>query len=460
MSQQSGQSVNRQQPKTRQRRQKLPQQQLQRQAAIRAEKLAASRKVVTARARSKSRAGQREPMLPQLELGQVSQRLPGLPQPLLNSSEPLSSKTAMTTPADFGPSRSKSSGLVANLLLQSLRLIILGIGVAAIAGTALSLLPLGSKRPAAQDKPSQGNVPAAPGPASQPLDQTLQPGKELTNLKQKVSQLIASQSELTAGVFFYNPDTGAYLNLGGDEVFSAASTIKIPVLVALFQEVDAGQIRLNEPLVMRPDLIASEAGVIQYQPPGTKFSALEIADLMITISDNTATNMLIDRLGGAAALNQRFRSWGLKHTVIQNLLPDLQGTNTTSAKDLATLMLLVGQGELVSLRSRDRLLEIMRRTVTDTLLPQGLETGAIIAHKTGDIGTYIGDAGLIDMPDGQRYVAAVMVKRPYNDIRGRELIQQISRAAYQTYKHLRPQPPAAPAVKPLPSPQAAPATAP
>lgn len=115
-----------------------------------------------------------------------------------------------------------------------------------------------------------------------------------------MSQLIASQSELTAGVFFYNPDTGAYLNLGGDEVFSAASTIKIPVLVALFQEVDAGQIRLNEPLVMRPDLIASEAGVIQYQPPGTKFSALEIADLMITISDNTATNMLIDRLGGGS----------------------------------------------------------------------------------------------------------------------------------------------------------------
>ena len=79
---------------------------------------------------------------------------------------------------------------------------------------------------------------------------------------------------------------------------------------------------------------------MQFQDPGKQFTALETATKMITISDNTATNMLIERLGGAEALNQRFREWGLTQTAIRNVLPDLEGTNTTSAKDLAYLLTL------------------------------------------------------------------------------------------------------------------------
>jgi beta-lactamase class A len=76
----------------------------------------------------------------------------------------------------------------------------------------------------------------------------------------------------------------------------------------------------------------------------------------------------------------------------------------------------------------------MQGTVTNTLLPAGLEKGAIIAHKTGDIGTTLGDAGIIDMPNGKRYIMAVMVKRPHNDENGRKLIQEISREVYQHFK--------------------------
>jgi beta-lactamase class A len=102
------------------------------------------------------------------------------------------------------------------------------------------------------------------------------------------------------------------------------------------------------------------------------------------------------------------------------------------------MMYLLGRGELVSIRSRDMLLDIMRSTVTNTLLPAGLGEGAAIAHKTGDIGTVIGDAGLIDAPNGQRYVAAVMVQRPFNDIRARELVQEISRLMYQSLSQSQP----------------------
>jgi beta-lactamase class A len=155
---------------------------------------------------------------------------------------------------------------------------------------------------------------------------------------------------------------------------------------------------------------------------------------MIIISDNTATNMIIKRLGGAEALNKRFREWGLKSTIIKNPMPDLEGTNLTTTKDLVEVMGIVDRGKKISLRSRDRLLGIMEETKTRTLLPQGLEKGAIIANKTGDIGTVVGDVGLIDMPNGKRYLGSVMLKRPYNDVRAKTLIQDISKTVYQNFK--------------------------
>jgi beta-lactamase class A len=325
-----------------------------------------------------------------------------------------------------------------------LRLGSFGLGISAMVGTAIAMLhpvpnpgKLVSNMVAASQKiglsdpttgTSNASVLGLPGVATLPI---LSPEKELKDAKAKIQDLAAAQADLIPGMFFYNPDTGAYLDLAGDRSFSAASTIKLPVLIALFQDIDAGKAQLDEQLTMRKDLIATESGGMQYQPPGTKYSALETAENMITVSDNTATNMLIDRLGGAEALNQRFKTWGLTATTIHNFLPDLQGTNTISPKDLASLMFKISQGDLLTPHSRDRVLNILRRTVTDTLLPPGLGKGATIAHKTGDIGSVVGDAGLIEMPNGQRYVATVMVKRPHNDPRAQELIRQISRVTYQ-----------------------------
>ena len=324
-----------------------------------------------------------------------------------------------------------------------LRLSLLGLGISTIAGTAIALLhpeppsgTLASSKLQAQ-KNASGKASGSEGVNGEtPFDTAatlpiLNPDKELKDAKVKIQAIAAAQKDLVAGMFFYNPETGAYLDLAGDKAFSAASTIKLPILVAFFQAVDAGQVRLDESLVMRKDLVASESGVMQYQPVGTKYSALETVDQMITISDNTATNMLIDRLGGIAALNQRFKSWGLTQINLRNPLPDLQGTNTVTPKDLSTLMLKLGQGDLLTPRSRDLALDILRRTVTQTLLPPGLGAGSTIAHKTGDIGPSVGDSGLIGMPNGQRYVATVFVKRPHNDPRAQELIRQISKISYQ-----------------------------
>ena len=246
-----------------------------------------------------------------------------------------------------------------------------------------------------------------------------------------MEQLASKWPKLEPAAFFVDLDSGVYVDIQGSTSISAASTIKIPILVAFFQEVDAGNIALDEMLILKPELIAKGSGNMQYQEPNTKFTALETATKTIVISDNTGTNILLERLGGAEKLNQRFRDWGLSATVIRNPLPDLEGTNTTSTKDLVKLLAMVNRGELLTLRSRDRLLGIMEKTKTRTLLPQGLGKGAIIAHKTGDIGSVLADAGIVDMPNGKRYITAVIVKRPHNDYTARTLIQQISKAFYQ-----------------------------
>ncbi|AFY62102.1 serine hydrolase [Synechococcus sp. PCC 6312] len=313
----------------------------------------------------------------------------------------------------------------------TLKLGIVATALTAMTGTGLSVL-----KPELKAQPD--TTPAALAQLNAPELSPLPPEKPLTQVEKTIQQWFAAKKQLQGGAYFLNLTTGNSVNVDGTQIVAAASTIKIPVLVALFQALDRGEITLAEPLTMRPDLIAGEAGTMQYQKPGTKFSTLETAELMISISDNTATNMLIDRLGGATILNDQFVQWGLEHTVIRNPLPDMEGTNTTSPKDLAILMARIAQGDLVSQTSREKLLGIMRTTVTNTLLPQGLGPGAKIAHKTGDIGTFVGDAGLIEMPNGQQYVAGIMVKRPYNDPQGTELIRQISRLTYQAYSRGNP----------------------
>lgn len=323
-------------------------------------------------------------------------------------------------------------------LLYGTRLLILGVGVGVIAGTILSVWDPARYFTAGASQ-SETTEQAAPAPS--PVEQlSLQLGQEILPLKNQIQALIAQQPQLTSGIMVVDLDSNTFLNLNAAMALPCASTIKLPVLVAFFEDVDAGKIRLDELLTMRPELVATESGDMQYQPPGSQFTALETASKMITISDNTATNMLIDRLGGKDALNQRFQSWGLTSTVIHNVLPDIDGTNTSSSQDLVSLLGLVSNGKLLSIRSRDRLLDIMRRTVTNSLLPSGLGEGATIAHKTGNIGGMTGDVGLVDMPSGKRYLISVIVKRPRNDDQGEELIRQVSRLTYQHFSQPAPNP--------------------
>ena len=315
---------------------------------------------------------------------------------------------------------------------QVIRLAIAGIGLSVIAGTAISFWQNQQSVRAKTFTPeaiAKEDVNKAEKDIAPLVLKT-----EATSLLTKIKDLAAKEKDLFMQMMVVDLDSGAYVQIGANQAIAAASTIKTPILVAFFQDVDSGKIKLDEQLEMTADVKVGQAGELQYLPTGTKISAIETATKMIVISDNTATNMIIKRLGGIAALNQRFKSWGLTSMVLNSQLPDLEGTNTISTQDMVTLLSMLDRGKLIEPRSRDRFMDIMRRPVTNTLLPQGIGEEARIIHKTGDIGLAVGDAGIIDMPSGKRYAIAVMVKRPDNDQRANELIRQISRATYEYFR--------------------------
>jgi len=322
-------------------------------------------------------------------------------------------------------------------VLYLIRLVILGVGVAAIAGTLLSILsPSNVASPnregtstASAPIPKAGTRPLAAGQGANSITD-IQPVSELTRLKAQLEQLATLTPGLTLNLYALDLDSGRYVDLEGSKTVASASTIKMPILAAFLQQVDAGAIALNQTLALQEHQVAGGSGSMGNDAVGSEYTALEVATRMIIDSDNTATNMLIDTLGGLDTLNQQFATWGLESTVLRNPLPDLEGTNTTSAKDLALLMALVDQNGILSPRSRDRLFSIMQRTVNRSLIAYSLTDGSIVANKTGDIAMALGDVALVDTPNGQRYVLALMVQRRDNDGRASELVRRLTQATH------------------------------
>jgi beta-lactamase class A len=333
-------------------------------------------------------------------------------------------------------------------LLLLLRLGVMGVGLGVLVSTALKTLA---------PRLAQGGV-GVPQPDSAPRAVVghglslgrFDPRTELTALSQEWARLAAAQKGLTASGFLLVLDDGRYAQLQSDLPMPAASSIKSPILLVGLDELDRGKVRWNEPLPLTKDVMGEGAGWMANKPLGTRFPFFEAATEMIRVSDNSATNLLIKRLGGIELVNQRFQELGLPATVLRNWLPDLKGTNSTSARDLARTIALVDTGEKLSPRARDLYREILSTSNTNTLIPMGLLKGlgkgqtntdpdddlladGITAYnKTGDIGIAYADAALIQLPNGQRAVAAFLVKGPFNDPRSAELIRAMAATVSRT----------------------------
>lgn len=257
------------------------------------------------------------------------------------------------------------------------------------------------------------------------------PREEDATLKAELQQLLAGYpATFTPYLYYYNPLDGKYVEINGYKPVAAASVIKLPILLDYLVGLDSNLLQMDTPILYADFHRAGGAGDLQYQDSGVIFPANQVASQMIRISDNTCTNIMIHALGGTDAVNQKLANLGLTQTRIRNWLPDLEGTNTISPYEMVTILYNIDHGPLVSDMARYDGIGILESTHNRRLLVSPLPENVRVAHKTGDIGTALGDSGIVYMPNGGKYIISMQVERPFNDYTARDMVQQVSRHIY------------------------------
>ncbi len=157
---------------------------------------------------------------------------------------------------------------------------------------------------------------------------------------------------------------------------------------------------------------------------------------MIENSDNSSTNMLIAKMGGMPEINRAINRWGLKTTHINTWLPDLEGTNITTAREMAKMFYNMDSTSIFSGSSKKQAGYYLSHVKNNRLLQAGLPPQATLLHKTGDIGFMLGDAGIVKTASGKKYIVVILAKRPYNNLQGKEFIVKASNLIYNNIEYL------------------------
>ena len=255
---------------------------------------------------------------------------------------------------------------------------------------------------------------------------------EMTELKGQITNLMNQYPKIHPAVYVWEYENGKYLDINGDEQFSAASIIKLPVLVRMFKSIEANQMTIYDEMTLTDYYKASGSGNLQYMRTGGKYSLDALAKTMIQDSDNSATNMIMSKLGGMDDINIGLRDWGISKTYVRTWLPDLTGNNKTTAQDLAKILYNLDNPGFLNINSREYIIDYMSHVKNNKLIAAGLGEGALFAHKTGDIGTMLGDAGIVYAPNGKKYIIVILANRPYNNPQGKDFIVKASNLIYKS----------------------------
>lgn len=271
-----------------------------------------------------------------------------------------------------------------------------------------------------------------PAESKKPEMTTLYMTDKMPVVEAKLLKLMSQYKTIDPSVFLWDYDTGKYVDINASKPYSAASIIKIPVLIRLFKSIEANQLTIYDEMYLTPYYKAEGSGDLQTKALGSKYTIDELARDMITKSDNSATNMLVSAIGGMPDVNSGIRSWGLKNTYINNWLPDIEGTNYTTARDLATMLYNLDNPGFLNINSREYIVDYMSHVENNRLVQAGLGQGALFVHKTGDIGKMLGDAGIVFTPTGKKYIIIILATRPYNSPLGKDFIQKASKLVYDS----------------------------
>lgn len=269
-----------------------------------------------------------------------------------------------------------------------------------------------------------------------PKMQPLPLNAHLGGIENSIKNLASDYPDIKPSVFVWDYDTGNFADYNASKTYSAASIIKIPVLIQVFRSIEKNQISLYDKVALTNVYRAEGSGGLQYKAENSQYTIDHLARIMITDSDNSATNILMSKIGSMTDVNQAIREWGLKHTRIQNWLPDMNGTNYTTAHDLAVMLYNIENPKFLNLSSREKIFDYMGHVKNDRLIPAGIGAGASILHKTGDIGKMLGDAGIVYTPGGKKYIIVILANRPYNSPHGKEFIVRASELIYNYMSRL------------------------
>ncbi|HEV3051472.1 MAG TPA: serine hydrolase, partial [Longimicrobium sp.] len=231
---------------------------------------------------------------------------------------------------------------------------------------------------------------------------------DTAGLRRSIEQITRGYQGVV-GVSVRNLQTGEGVSIRGDEKFPSASLIKVSVLVALLHEVERGTIRLDDPLTMIARDRVGGSGVLQHLHSGLQLTVEDAARLMIVISDNTATNLLLDKVP-MRTVWAKMDSLGLPQTRIHSktflrstsVAMDSSvryGLGVTTPDETVRLFTLLHQGRAVSPRMDSVALAMLRGNEDWNKMVRWLPDGATAAHKSGDVDQSRNDCGILYGPD-------------------------------------------------------------
>ena len=241
------------------------------------------------------------------------------------------------------------------------------------------------------------------------------PQKPLARLEANVIRITKSVNAKW-GIYMKCLETGEEIAINADDQMDTMSVIKIPLMVEAFRQIEAGKFALSDRVTITDSAKRPGTGVIRSMDAGANLTIKDLLTLMIIVSDNTATDLMYEKVGGVEPVNRLMESYGLKSIRAMGTAEmwfsalraapsrdafHQQGRTPfglSSPRDMGRLLEKIEKGEAVSKSASDQMLQIMRGQVYGSRLPKYV-TGYRVPHKTGDFLPYIGnDVGILESP--------------------------------------------------------------
>jgi len=248
------------------------------------------------------------------------------------------------------------------------------------------------------------------------------------------------------GIYIKCLETGEEIAINADEPMDTMSVIKIPLMVEAFRQIEAGKFALSDRVTLKQADKRPGTGIIRSLDEGASLTIKDLITLMIIVSDNSATDMLFEKVGGTEPVNKLMQSYGLntikatgttdvwfkalraESSPLKFHLDGKTPFGLSSPRDMGRLLEKISRGEAVSKQASEQMIQIMRGQVYNTRLPKYV-TGFRLPHKTGDFLPYIGnDVGIMESQN-RNIVICVFTAR-HNGI-GANLEDAIGRIAEQ-----------------------------